>query len=183
MNSSTSTDYRLPTALRTDIRTGRCPDTITAAERKSPLRTDSSHRPPTRYHNGCRAQIAAPHPDPPRPHPARPALPRGRAPRRVVQRRRAVDGGPGCRPDRLGGSTFTITAAVTGSASLDDADLVVDWSIPPIDQGGLAGTVGARCWPAYRGSQRRHRLDADLDRKRRRPADGGPMWLLTSMSR
>ena len=40
------------------------------------------------------------------------------------------------------GDTVTITATVTGNVS-PDADLVVDWAVPPISQGGLAATVGA----------------------------------------
>ena len=168
MNTSTSIDSRLSTALRTATRialrtatrAGRRPDSITIADGKSsnnsPDSAPRAHKPrtltaPLFAAGRCfglspgtlRTPGANPPASPPRTltHRALTLL----APLLLAGALLGVSSNAaaqlavdlGADQTVTAGATITVTAAVTGNVS-PDADLVVDWQIPPIDQGGLA---------------------------------------------
>ena len=113
MKFSASADFRLSTALRTDLRAGLSPNSAPRALKPRTLTTLLVPLLLAGALLGLSSNAAA---------------------------QLAVD--LGADQTVAAGDTVTITAAVTGNVS-PDADLVVDWSIPPISQGGLFGTVGS----------------------------------------
>ena len=142
MKPNTSTDSRLPTALCTDIRTGRRPNAITVAERKSPPRTLTALLAPL-FLAGALLGVSS-----------------------NAAAQLAVNLGADQTVEP--GAQITINAEVTGAVAPEASlgtSVVISNRYPVFPSCGRRGE-----WPGWRDNHHQHRLDADLPRSHRRRA-------------